>query len=164
MQTIRKYTDKVIEYICISFIAIMTALVTWQVITRYFFKSPNAYTEQICKYMFIWLVLLASAYVFGKKEHMSIVFIREKFTGRTAVKVNIMVEVIVIVFALSVLVIGGFNNTLLTMGQHDSVLPITISMIYVMLPISGLLTVMYSICNIMDILNGNLEKEDIKSE
>lgn len=164
MQTIRKYTDKVIEYICISFIAIMTTLVTWQVITRYFLKSPNAYTEQICKYMFIWLVLLASAYVFGKKEHMSIVFLREKFTGSAAVKVNIIIELIVIIFAIGVLVIGGFNNTLLTMSQSDSVLPITIGMIYVMLPISGLLTVMYSICNIMDILNGKLEKEDIKSE
>ncbi|MBU3113948.1 TRAP transporter small permease [Clostridium lacusfryxellense] len=164
MQTIRKYTDKVIEYICISFIAIMTTLVTWQVITRYFFKSPNAYTEQICKYMFIWLVLLASAYVFGKKEHMSIVFLREKFTGRAAVKVNIIIELIVIIFAIGVLVVGGFNNTLLTMGQSDSVLPITIGMIYMMLPISGLLTVMYSICNIMDILNGKLEEEDIKSE
>ena len=164
MEAIRKYVDKIIEFICIAFIGIMTALVTWQVITRYFFKSPSAITEQTSKYMFVWLVLLGTAYVFGKREHMSMVFIQEKFTGRTAVTVNIIIELIVIAFALGVLVIGGYRNTLLTMTQSDSALPITIGMIYVMLPISGLLTVFYGICNIFKIAKSSSKEEALKTE
>ena len=163
METIRKYVDKVIEFICIAFIGIMTTLVTWQVITRYFFKNPSAITEQTSKYMFVWLVLLGTAYVFGKREHMSMVFIKEKFTGRTAVTVDIIIELIVIAFALGVLVIGGYKNTLLTMSQSDSALPITIGMIYVMLPISGLLTVFYATCNIFKIVKGSSKEEALKA-
>jgi len=164
METIRKYVDKVIEFICIAFVAIMTILVTWQVITRYFFKSPSAVTEQLSKYMFVWLVLLGTAYVFGKREHMSMVFVKGKFTGRAAVSVDIIVELIVIVFALGILVIGGYKNTLLTMTQSDSALPITIGMIYVMLPISGLLTMFYGICNILNIVKGSSEEKALKTK
>lgn len=164
METLRKYVDKVIEFICITFVAIMTILVTWQVITRYFFKSPSAVTEQLSKYMFVWLVLLGTAYVFGKREHMSMVFVKEKFTGRAAVSVDIIVELIVIVFALGILVIGGYKNTLLTMTQSDSALPITIGMIYVMLPISGLLTMFYGICNILNIVKGASEEKALKTK
>ncbi len=164
METIRKYVDKIIEFICIAFIGIMTMLVTWQVITRYFFKSPSAITEQTSKYMFVWLVLLGTAYGFGKREHMSMVFIQEKFTGRTAVTVNIIIELIVIAFALGVLVMGGYKNTMLTMTQSDSALPITIGMIYVMLPISGLLTVFYGICNIFKIAKSSSKEKALKAE
>ena len=164
METLRKYVDKIIEYICIAFIGIMTLLVTWQVITRYVFKSPSAITEQTSKYMFVWLVLLGTAYVFGKREHMSMVFIQEKFTGRTAVIVNIIIELIVIAFAYGVLVMGGYKNTLLTMSQSDSALPITIGMIYVMLPISGLLTVFYGICNIFKIAKSASKEKALKAE
>lgn len=164
MQTIRKFVDKVIEFICIAFVGIMTILVTWQVITRYFFKQPSAITEQLSKYMFVWLVLLGSAYVFGKREHMSMVFIKEKFTGRAAVTVDIIVELIVVIFALGVLVIGGYKNTMLTMGQSDSALPITIGMIYIMLPISGVLTMFYGICNIFKIAKGFSKQEAIEEK
>jgi TRAP-type transport system small permease protein len=164
MQTIRKFVDKVIEFICISFVAIMTVLVTWQVITRYFFKNPSTVTEQLSKYMFVWLVLLAAAYVFGKREHMSMVFIKEKFTGRAAVTVDIIVELIVMGFAIGVLVIGGYRNTLMTMTQSDSALPIKIGMIYSMLPISGALTAFYSLCNIFEITRGFAKKKAPKAE
>lgn len=152
MQTIRKLVDKVIEYICISFVAVMTILVTWQVITRYFLKNPSTITEQLSKYMFVWLVLLASAYVFGKREHMNVVFIKEKFSGKTRFAIEIISEMIILIFAVGVLVIGGYKNTLLTMTQKDSALPITIGCVYIMLPVCGVLTTFYSVCNIVDIV------------
>ncbi|MFZ5967712.1 MAG: TRAP transporter small permease [Bacillota bacterium] len=164
MHTLRKFVDKVIELICIAFVGIMTALVTWQVITRYFFKEPSAITEQLSKYMFVWLVLLAAAYVFGKREHMSIVFIKEKFTGRAGLMIDIVIELIVMAFAFGILVFGGYKNTLLTMTQQDSVLPVTIGVIYGMLPVCGALTTFYSVCNIIDIAKGFSKKEAPKAE
>lgn len=164
LQAIRQLVDKVIELICIAFVGIMTVLVTWQVITRYFFQSPSAITEQLSKYMFVWLVLLASAYVFGKREHMSIEFIREKFTGNTGLAINILIELIVMVFAFGILVYGGYKNTLLTMAQQDSALPITIGVIYAMLPICGVLTTFYSVCNIINIAGGFSKKEAPRAE
>lgn len=49
-------------------LAVATILVTFQVVVRYF-NSPNAYTESLSKYMFVWMVMYGSAYVFGLREH-----------------------------------------------------------------------------------------------
>ncbi|MBB6214390.1 TRAP-type C4-dicarboxylate transport system permease small subunit [Anaerosolibacter carboniphilus] len=164
MEAIRKIVDKVLEFICIAFVGIMTGLVSWQVITRYFFKAPSAISEQLSKYMFIWLVLLASAYVFGKREHMSILFIKEKFTGSISMVVDMIIELIVMAFALGILVFGGYKNVLLTMAQQDSALPITIGVIYAMLPICGVLITFYSLCNIVSIAKGFSDREVPKAE
>jgi TRAP-type C4-dicarboxylate transport system permease small subunit len=156
---IRNLVDKAIEFICISFVGLMTILVTWQVFTRYALKSPSAITEQLSKYMFVWLVLLGSAYVFGKREHMSMEFIREKFTGRVRISVEIIIELIVMAFALGILVYGGYKNTLLTMTQQDSALPIKIGLVYAMLPVSGVITAFYSLCNIINFSKDFTKKE-----
>jgi len=164
MQTIRKLVDKVIESICIAFMGIMTILVTWQVITRYFLENPSVISEQLSKYLFIWLVLLATAYVFGKKEHMSIVFIKEKFTGRAGLVLDSIIELIVMVFAMGILVFGGYKNTILTLVQQDSALPIKIGFVYAMLPICGVLIVFYCLCNVIDIAKDFSKKEVQKAE
>ena len=159
MQIIRNIVDKAIEVICIAFVGIMTILVTWQVFTRYALKSPSTFTEQLSKYMFVWLVLLGSAYVFGKREHMSMEFIKDKFKGRVRVTVDIVIELIIMGFAIGILVYGGYKNTLLTMTQQDSALPIKIGLVYAMLPISGVITAFYSICNIISFSKGFSRQE-----
>ena len=39
METLRKRLDKVLEFICCTLLALMTILVTWQVVSRYVLKS-----------------------------------------------------------------------------------------------------------------------------
>lgn len=161
MRIMRRIIDKTIEFICIFLIGTMTVLVTWQVITRYFFKSPSAVSEQLSKYMFVWLVLLASAYVFGKREHMSIVFLKNKLIGFKRCLIEIISEIIIMIFSSQILLFGGFRNTLLTLTQHDSALPVTIGQIYIIIPICGIIIVFYSVCNILDFIKALLHNKTI---
>ena len=63
MENIKNILNKIIEIFCIAIMGIMTILVTWQVITRYFFNNPSVVTEQTSQYLFVWLVMYGSAYV-----------------------------------------------------------------------------------------------------
>ena len=65
MESAKRILDRIIEWVCVVLLAVMTILVTFQVVVRYFFNSPNAYTESLSKYMFVWMVMYGSAYVFG---------------------------------------------------------------------------------------------------
>ncbi len=60
--------DKAMEWLCIVMLAIMTVLVSYQVVTRYFFNNPSAMSENAAQYLFVWLVMFGSAYVFGSRE------------------------------------------------------------------------------------------------
>ena len=78
MEKMKKLFDRVLEVSCIALMSVMTILVTYQVITRYIFNKPSAVSEVLARYMFVWMVLLCAAYVFGLREHMNIPFVKDK--------------------------------------------------------------------------------------
>ena len=82
MNSIRKILDKILEVACILIFGIMTIFVVYQVVTRYVFQSPSSWSESVVTYGFIWLAMLGGAYVFGKRDHMAMTFVLDKFHGR----------------------------------------------------------------------------------
>ena len=46
----------------------MVINVLWQIITRYFSASPSSFSDELARYLMIWLGLIGSAYVSGKKN------------------------------------------------------------------------------------------------
>ena len=62
-------------------VMMMTAVGSYQIITRYFFNRPSTVSEELLTYSFTWMSLLASAYVFGKRDHMRMGFMADKLTG-----------------------------------------------------------------------------------
>ncbi|WP_069999978.1 TRAP transporter small permease [Cellulosilyticum sp. I15G10I2] len=152
MQTIRKNLNKIAVSLSIAVMGIMVLLVTWQVITRYVFNNPSTFTEQLARYMFVWLVVINAAYIFGRREHMNIGFVHSKCSPKLQMILSLISELVVLVFVLAVLVGGGIQAVKLAMPQMDSALPIKMGIIYLALPISGVLTTAYTICNITDLI------------
>ena len=162
MNQFRKYVNTVTEFLACGILAIMTLLVTWQVITRFVFKAPSTITEALAKYLFLWLVLITAAYVIGKREHMRLEFFVGKLSAKAQVVCNIISEIVICVFTAVVLTYGGGYIAMAAMSQTDSALPIPIGVVYLALPVGGVLSVIYSLCNIMDIIKeskGNKTEE-----
>lgn len=147
MEKAKKFLDRILEWICVILLGLMTVLVTYQVIVRYFFNNPNAYTETISKYAFVWMVLYASAYVFGMRDHMNIAFVRDRMPRTIRIILEMVSELIVAVFALGVMVYGGYLQTTKQMIQLDASLQIPIGYIYSAVPISALFIIFYFIYN-----------------
>ncbi len=150
MNQLRNIINKFTEWLACGILALMTILVTWQVITRFVFKSPSAITEALAKYLFVWLVLITAAYVVGKREHMAIEFFVNKYSKKTRNVLDIIVEICVFLFSAIVLTYGGGYIAINAMNQADSALSIPVGIIYLALPVSGVLSMFYSFCNIVD--------------
>ena len=50
----------------------MSAMITYQVISRYFFNAPSALTEGLLRYALIWLGLLGAGYCFMERRHLNL--------------------------------------------------------------------------------------------
>lgn len=154
MNKFRNILNKVIEVICTTLLAFMVVLGTWQIITRYVLNNPSTVSEDLLIYSFVWMSLLGSAYVFGKKDHMTMVFFRQKLESKSPkVKIilNVITELLVMIFSAFVLVLGGFQISMLAMGQISPALGISMGYIYLSLPLSGVITIIYNILNLMDL-------------
>lgn len=148
MEKLKKIFDRVLETSCIGLMSVMTVLVSYQVITRYIFNKPSAVSEVLAKYLFVWMVLLCAAYVFGLREHMNIPFVKDKLPERGRIICEIIGEAIIVLFGLGVMVAGGYAGAVRQMGQMDSALQISMGIIYGAIPLSGISIVFYFFYNV----------------
>lgn len=160
MQAIKKTLDQAVAFITCSLLAVMVLVTLWQVFTRYVLNSPSTSSTEFLRYALIWESLLGSAYLFGKKQHLAITFFKQKFTGRRVFWINLLIEVVVIAFAVIVMVFGGVSAVLLTMEQFSPALHIAIGYIYLIIPLSGMLITIYSVINLAALIT----KKDIEAE
>lgn len=154
MNKLRSLLNKIIEIVCMILLVLMVVLATWQIITRYILNNPSTITEDLLIYSFVWMSLLGSAYVFGKKDHMTMVFLRQKLEGKSdkvKLGLNIMTELVVMAFSALVLVFGGIQISMLAMGQVSPALGVSMGYIYLALPLSGIITIIYNILNLADL-------------
>ena len=152
--SIRKWMDKIIMGACIVLFGLMVIVGSYQIITRYFFNKPSTVSEELLTFSFVWMALLASAYVFGIRDHMRMGFLADKIQGKGRIVLDIVIEILILVFALLTLVWGGSAIMQLSMQQMTASLGVPMGYIYTILPVSGVGIVVYSILNIIDMIHG----------
>jgi len=143
---------KTLEVICISLFVFITIIGLYQIITRYVFNSPSTISEELLTFSFTWMALLSASLVFGKREHMRMEFVANLFKGKSAIMLNIISEVLVLLFSSLVLVYGGIAITKLTRIQVTASLGVPMAFIYVIVPISGVLTILFNIMNLNEFI------------
>lgn len=139
--------DKVIATMLVILMALMVLNVTWQVTSRYVFQNPSSFTDELSRYMLIWVGMLGAAYVAGKNEHLAIDIILTSLKEKLQKKVLILVSVLIMAFALTVMVIGGSNLVYITfiLAQKSAALQIPLAYVYGIIPFSGILVCYYQI-------------------
>ena len=147
MAPIKKVVDTALQWFSILIVAVMTVLVTYQVVTRYVFNNPSAVSEAAARYLFVWLTMFGGAYVFGKREHMNLTFIAAKLKPTGRIILEIVSEALILAFALGVMSYGGKLYADMQLVQIDPSLNIPMAYIYWALPAAGVLLLFYTICN-----------------
>lgn len=164
MRKAKEMLDKVMLVLAGSAIIIMTLLSTWQVIARYILNNPSTMSEEVIRYLLIWFTLLAASYVFGKNKHIAILFIRESMPKKIQVFLTYLSQIAVLLTVAVVFIYGGIKITLLTIPQIAPATGISMGFVYAALPVSGVITLFYTIYNIMTIERVvNKEDEDVSS-
>ena len=155
LHQLRKGINKILGTVCIVLFAIMVIVGTYQIVTRFVFNSPSTVSEELLTYTFAWMAMFATAYVFGKRDHMKMTFVVDKLSSEKRKVLDIAIEVLIIVFAAAVLIYGGFTIMDLTMTQKTASLGVSMGVIYSVMPVSGILIAVYGVLNIADMCAGN---------
>ena len=161
LHKIRKGMNTVVSTICIVLFAVMVIVGTYQIITRFIFNNPSTVSEELLTYTFAWMAIFSSAYVFGKRDHMRMTFVADKLPKEQRKILEIVIELLVIAFAVIVLIYGGFTIMGLTMTQKTASLGVMMGVVYAVVPICGILIAIYGVLNVIDLCAGyeNTEEE-----
>ncbi len=157
LHSLRKGIDLILSFASAVIFGAMVIIGTYQIVTRFIFNSPSTVSEELLTYSFTWMALLATAYVFGKRDHMRMGFLADKFNQSTRKLLSILAEILIMLLAGAVMVYGGFTIVQLTMTQSTASLGIPMGVIYTIIPVSGILIVVYSVLNIADLATGQVQ-------
>ena len=156
MEKLRNTLNKVLNLLAGLSMTVMVVLTTYQVIVRYIFNSPSTWSEELVGYLFGWSTMLGATIVSGERGHMNIPVLVDRFNPTMRKAFHIFAEVIAFIFSATILVFGGFQVSQLAMGQQTSSLGVAVGVFYWVMPICGVIILVYSVLNIIGIANGSI--------
>lgn len=148
----KKLINTTLEWTLIVLMAANVLNVLWQVFTRFVLKNPSSFTEELARYLLIWVGLLGASYAAGKKMHLAIDVVVNRFGSKSRMYAEYLIQIFILLFALLVLVIGGIRLVAitLTLNQISAALQVKLGYVYLVLPLSGLLLMFYAVLFIAD--------------
>lgn len=147
MNKVVGYVNRGLAGFTVSLSSFLVFCVIWQVISRYVIGKPSTVTDELARYLFMWVALIGAAYTTGQKRHLAIDLLTMKLSGKRKLINEIFIQFAIAAFAFIVLVYGGTNLALKTLatGQVTPALGWEMGYIYFCLPISGSFIIFYSV-------------------
>ncbi|HAP30463.1 MAG TPA: TRAP transporter small permease [Flavobacteriales bacterium] len=147
MEDIRDKLNRVLEVILIMLLSIMVLNVSWQVFSRYVLANPSSFTDELARYLMIWLGVLGTAYVSGKRLHVAIDILHSQLSLSSQKTMQKVIFSIVILATFLIFIIGGSRLVYLSylLGQKSAALQIPLYLVYVCVPLSGACIIFYKI-------------------
>lgn len=162
MNKLARSIDRILSWTVIILMVILVVDVVWQVATRYLLGSASSFTEELARFLLIWIGLLGSAYAYRMNLHLAFDYFSSRATGRNRVWLMLFIHSLIALFALLVLVIGGSYLVQLTweLNQVSAALQVKLAYVYSVLPLSGILILFYAVLFIRDALLNQKDNKD----
>lgn len=141
----RAPVDLLLKTVIVVIFVVLVACVSWQVISRYILGTPSTVTDELARFLFMWLALIGGAYTLGLKRHLAIDLLTQRLRGRRRSLSEGFVLFAVAGFAALVMVKGGGQLVLKTIasGQVTPALQIPMGFVYGAIPFAGAIILFY---------------------
>lgn len=152
LATAKRLLDRALGILLAVLMAALVIDVVWQVFSRFALPQPSSFTDELARFLLIWVGLLGSAYAVGQRMHLAIDLVSERLTPRRRQALGIVIESAVLAFSVGVLLIGGWELVSLTLllGQTSAALGVPLGYVYSVLPLSGAIMSFYAIVAIVE--------------
>lgn len=102
----RKIWDNLEEFIIIPLIFAMSFIIFIQVIARYVFHNSLTWSEELARYLFVWLVYFSVSFTARRQKHIRIDAAINLYPKAMRPIIEIVSEVIVLAFSIFIAVTG----------------------------------------------------------
>lgn len=131
---------KIIEIVVSVLMVLMVGLVFANVLSRYLLNFSIAWSSEIARYIFIWLVLLGAILAFQNAEHLGLDLLPKALPPRIGRSLTVITDLLVL-YAIYILLSGGwsYSTSSLEAGWDSPAAGIPLGIVQMVLPVSALL-------------------------
>lgn len=127
---------------CVVLAAVMVIVIFAQVVFRYVFQSSLSWSEELGRYLFIWITFLGAALGVRAKAHVALDSLVQVMPPAVQKPVRWIGYLAMLALAL-VMVVTGRSLIELGMRQRTAAMQLPMGYVYVVLPVSGALIIFY---------------------
>jgi TRAP-type C4-dicarboxylate transport system permease small subunit len=136
MSLLKKINDNFEEYFCVLLFSLMTTFTFAQVLARFVFNFSLAWTEELGRYTFVWLVYMAACAAVKHTRHIRVEILLVLFKGKWRSLLYILADTIWLLFSIY-LARDGLTVATMIMGhgQTSPAVGIPVGWIYTIIPL-----------------------------
>lgn len=152
---------KVLNWALIIAVLLLVLDVVWGVFTRHILNAQAKWTEELARFLLVWVSMLGGAVAFGTKGHLGVDYFVGKFDPEVQKLMAIVANLVVLFFAVAVFVVGGGQvvRDALAVEQMTPALGWKMGYVYLAVPIAGTFMVIYTIENLIETIAAKPEAE-----
>ncbi|MDR2788402.1 MAG: TRAP transporter small permease [Candidatus Accumulibacter sp.] len=140
---------KFLKIVCFLLMLAMVAIIFLQVVARYAFSNSLSWSEEIGRYLFVWMTFIGSAIAVRNRLHVSLDMFVIKFPGCIQKSCLVISYVSMMIFT-GVLIYGGYRFVMRGSQQVSAAMQLPMHYVYVVLPVGGGLIFFYLMKNIYE--------------
>ena len=141
--------DAVLRWLCIVCMFVLVVLVSALVLVRFVPFVSLGWSDEIVELAFAWMVFMATAVIWRSNEHITIDIIPQALAGTRAGRVLDVIASLLTLGFLAVFTWQGWFFTLQARGNTSPMLTMPRPLWYVVIPMSGLVMIAYSVRHIL---------------
>lgn len=156
MQALTKIVNTILKTITVSVFVVLVICVVWQVFSRYILGTPSTVTDELARFMFMWIGLIGAAYTLGMRRHLAIDLLTGSLLGKRKLYSDYFIVLAIAFFSGVIMFYGGGQLVLKTLanGQVSPALRIPMGYVYAAIPFSGAIMLFYCVEFFLGLVNG----------
>lgn len=153
MKALKKIWDYLEEILSGTFFSIGILLIFYGVVMRYVLNNPQAWVEEVARYSIIWGVFLGFGMALKHNQHIQVDILFDRLNKPLKFLMNLVATIISIVFCLIYIYYGYILvESRMSSGMVSLDVGIPMWIVYLILPISGVLFLLRFIERLVNIL------------
>lgn len=143
--------DQWLGIFLVALMILMTLDVLWGVFTRYVMGSQASWTEELARFLLIWIGTLGAAYASGQKMHLAIDLLSPSLNESNRKRLGALIAVLILIFVIAVMIIGGIRLIYITfhLDQTSAAMKLPMGLVYSVIPLSGVFIVYYKLSELL---------------
>ncbi|MCJ7705704.1 MAG: TRAP transporter small permease [Desulfobacterales bacterium] len=142
-------SEKAVYYTLVVMMIVMTLTVIVQVFLRYVFSFSLSWSEEVARYLMIWVAFLGGSLALQKGLHIGVELFLVRVSSRTRRWVSILSKMFILIF-LIYLTIGGLKITWAVRDQSSPALLFSMAYAYLSAPVGGFFMALQTIHSLIE--------------
>ena len=125
-----------VEITIVALFSVLTIAVFAQVVARYVFNQPPAWTEELARFCQVWIILLASSICLRKGSHLAVDYLGPALAPGARRAVAVVIGCLIGIYS-AVVVIWGVRLLMIGLVQTSPAMHLNMGLVYLVFPIAG---------------------------